>query len=294
MLARQIQARRTLPLQMQPLQTRLRMTLAGWWMAASWITAALLGGGVAVGALGTLVGTGGGWAVVPVFLLALKLTPAQAAATSLAVVFMNAASGTFAYVRQKRVMYGLAALFAAATVPGALLGTVLIHGLDVRGFTYAFCAFLTITAAFLLVGSNAVDRRAKHDQQAPPAAPTPLSARQKGVGVVVSGGVGLVSSVLGVGGGIIHVPFLVLVMRMPVHAATATSHMVLALTSLTGLLEYARQGQVVWSVALPMGLGAVVGAQLGAHQSGRMHGHAIRRLLGVMLLVFAIVLVWRA
>ena len=75
--------------------------------------------GLAVGSFGTLVGIGGGIFLVPIFLLVLGWAPQQAVGTSLMVVFLNALSGTLAYVRQKRIYYQAALWFSAATFPGA-------------------------------------------------------------------------------------------------------------------------------------------------------------------------------
>jgi uncharacterized membrane protein YfcA len=83
------------------------------------------------------------------------------------------------------------------------------------------------------------------------------------------------------------------VLDIPVHAATATSHFVLAITSLTGSLVFLRQGQVHLTAAASMGLGVLIGAQGGALLSIRMPGEPIRRLLAAALAIFAIRLVVR-
>ncbi len=105
---------------------------------------------------------------------------------------------------------------------------------------------------------------------------------------------GILSSLFGVGGGIVHVPFLIVVLGIPVHTATATSHFVLAITSLTGSLIFLWQGQIHMAAAASMGLGVLIGAQGGAFLSTRLRGEPIRRLLALALAIFAIRLVLRA
>lgn len=239
--------------------------------------------GLAIGVVGTLVGAGGGWAMVPLFLLGFGMEPAHAVATSLAVVCLNALSGTAAYLAQRRVQLTMAALFSLATLPGALLGSSLVQHLDRRTFSVCFGAFLLVLAGLLWRG-----RGADHRAEAGPVVPTP---RQLGLGALVSAGVGVLSSLLGVGGGIIHVPFLVVALGMPIHAATATSHFVLAATSLAGAAAFAARGQVEWAVAVPAGLGAVVGAQVGARLSTVVPGRVLQRVLAVLLAVFAATLI---
>jgi len=85
--------------------------------------------GFLVGALGTLIGAGGGFLLVPLLILAYRLPPADAVGTSLALVFLNALSGTVAYLRQRRVDLSLGWKFAVATVPGAVGGAFLTRAL---------------------------------------------------------------------------------------------------------------------------------------------------------------------
>jgi len=82
--------------------------------------ATLVALGFVVGAFGTLIGAGGGFLLVPLLLLGYHFQPADAVGTSLALVFLNALSGSAAYLRQRRVDLSLGWKFAAATVPGAI------------------------------------------------------------------------------------------------------------------------------------------------------------------------------
>jgi hypothetical protein len=113
------------------------------------------------------------------------------------------------------------------------------------------------------------------------------------LGMLISVLVGILSSLFGIGGGIIHVPFLIVMLGIPVHTATATSHFVLAITSMTGSLVFLQHGQVRFWVAISMGLGVLIGAQAGALLSTRMRSTPIRRLLAVALAVFACWLIVR-
>src|SRR5207244_7591248 len=81
--------------------------------------------GFVVGTFGTLIGAGGGFLLVPLLLIGYHFQPPDAVGTSLALVFLNAASGSFAYLRQRRVDLSLGWKFAAATIPGAIGGAYL-------------------------------------------------------------------------------------------------------------------------------------------------------------------------
>ncbi len=257
-------------------------------------SAILFASGIGIGALGTLIGAGGGWMIVPLLLLGFHFTPQEAVGTSLAVVFLNALSGSIAYMAQRRVLYTMGTVFAGATIPGAilgaLLGTWLVQHLDSNWFAVLFGGFLLFIALLLHRGERLfVSPRRR--RTATPEELRSLASPIMRVGMLVSFLVGILSSLFGVGGGIIHVPFLIVVLGIPVHTATATSHFVLTITSLTGALAMLRRGQVHLTTAAWMGLGVLIGAQGGAFLSSRMRSEPIRRILAAVLAIFAIRLV---
>lgn len=252
--------------------------------------------GVGVGAYGTLIGAGGGFLLVPILLLLYPgETPAQLTAVSLATVFANAGSGSFAYLRAGRVDLRTAAPFAAATIPGAVLGALVIHGVDRGSFELIFGAVLAALAAYLLwrpmrgagapAGLGGRTRRVVVD-----AAGNRYEYRfNLAAGIASSVVVGFVSSFLGIGGGIIHVPVMTQLLGFPVHIATGTSHAVLAVMAGTGTLVHALNGvfNPVVRRTLVLSAGVVVGAQAGARLSERVTGPLIVRLLGFGLLLVA-------
>ena len=252
--------------------------------------------GVSIGVLGTLIGAGGGWMIVPLLLLGFKFTPQEAVGTSLAVVFVNALSGSIAYMVQGRVLYAMGTTFAIATIPGAVLGALIVTWLfqriNTNWFTALFGVFLLFIALLLHRGERLLLSRIRR-QTASPEELRSLTSPTMRLGMVVSFFVGVFSSLFGVGGGIIHVPFLIVVLGIPVHTATATSHFVLTITSLTGALTMLERGQVRLSTAAWMGLGVLMGAQGGAYLSARMRSGPIRRLLAGALALFAVRLILR-
>jgi uncharacterized protein len=118
-----------------------------------------------------------------------------------------------------------------------------------------------------------------------PAGTTRLGTFSVPLALVLSFFVGCISSLVGVGGGIIHVPAMVHFLGFPVHAATATSHFILALTALIGMGVHLAQGD--WASGLNrilgLSIGVVIGAQVGARLSTRIHGQWILRGLAVAL-----------
>jgi uncharacterized membrane protein YfcA len=113
------------------------------------------------------------------------------------------------------------------------------------------------------------------------------------VGIVLSVFVGFVSSLLGVGGGFIHVPALSRLLNFPVHIATATSHFVLAVMALTGTLVHVVNGVFVHGLRRTalLTVGVIFGAQIGARLSNRVGGKMIIRGLAVALLFVGVRLI---
>ena len=115
------------------------------WM---YLLLALFGG--LIGTYGTLIGAGGGIFLVPTLLVLYPQdSPNTIASISLAVVFFNAASGTIAYARMRRIDYRAGLLFAGATVPGAVLGAFATSLFSRRLFDLLFSALILALAAFL-------------------------------------------------------------------------------------------------------------------------------------------------
>jgi uncharacterized membrane protein YfcA len=110
-------------------------------------------------------------------------------------------------------------------------------------------------------------------------------------GALYSLGVGFVSSFLGIGGGVIHVPLLVRALGFPTHVATATSHFVLSWMAGVGTITHIVSGSFAHAAdvarAAALSIGVVAGAQVGAHLSRRLQGHHIERLLAAALLALA-------
>ena len=249
--------------------------------------------GFGTGAYGTLIGAGGGFVLVPVLLLLYPHDgPHLITSISLAVVFFNAASGSEAYARMGRVDFRSGWLFAAATVPGAVLGALTTSLLPRRLFDITFGVLLLAASAFLAWRSGRLDRRERRIRFG---STTRHLIEADGtehaytfsvpLGMLLSLGVGYLSSLFGIGGGIIHVPLLTSLLGFPVHIATATSHFILAIMALAGTVTHIATGTFVHGVhrTIYLSIGVVFGAQVGARLSKRLRGVWIIRSLAIAL-----------
>ena len=254
--------------------------------------------GVVVGAFGTLVGAGGGFVLVPVLLLLYpERNPQTITSMSLLVVCANAASGSLAYARQKRIDYRSGWWFVLGTFPGAIAGAIVVGYIPRRTFDAIFATVLVVLGAYLALRSSnrgiiepvsgrGVVRRQIRDS----AGNTFVYSFHLWKGVVISTFVGFISSLLGIGGGIIHVPIMSTILHFPVHIAAATSQFVLVFMAAEGTAVHFFDGSLQWDRALGqaalIALGAIPGAQIGARLSRKIHGGMIIRVLaGALILV---------
>ncbi len=256
--------------------------------------------GFFVGVFGTLIGAGGGFLLVPILVM---LEPAWSTETvtafSLAVVFANALAGSLSYARLRRIDMASFPVFASAAVPGAIAGAALSAFVPRRAFDALLGCFIIGAAALLYASERAVvARRAGH-------ASRKLTDVRGNVyewsfdlrlGIAGSAVAGMLSSLLGIGGGIVHVPFLVGVLGFPEHVATATSHAVLAITAGAATLYHLIHGDLGGHVATTLlaAGGALLGAPVGASLSTRLSGAAIAKILAVALAVVGVRLVFSA
>ena len=188
-------------------------------------------------------------------------------------------------------------LFAGASVPGVVAGALVVHLVPERMFSIMFGLLLLAIVGVLLTqrGANTIRE--------------PLVARgvlvrtittEQGVtyryayrvwqGVALSLAVGFASSLFGIGGGVIHVPAMIMLFRIPVPFAVATSHFILACMAAGGTLVHLANGTLsgrALQQAAALGIGAVVGAQAGAWLSHRLSGQAVLRLLVLALVALA-------
>lgn len=244
--------------------------------------------GFAVAVFGTLIGAGGGIIFVPLFLWMFDWPPQAVIGTSLAIVFFNALSGSFAYNKQKKIKFDAALPFAAATIPGAVLGAFWSNWFSGGTFRTAFGVLLLFISA-VIIWKNA--RKSGKAAEDPSIDPKDVTVNMP-LGLFISFVIGFISSIFGIGGGVVHVPAMVGFLGFPPHIATATSHFVLAISSLIGVATHQWEQHILWNYALFFGIGAIFGAQAGAKISKKVKGRSILFMLAGALILLALRLIF--
>lgn len=262
----------------------------------------LIAVGFSIGTIGTLIGAGGGFILVPLLILFHpELSPEEITAISMAVVACNAVSGSAAYMSAKRVDYKAGIVFALFTIPGSILGVLTTKIIPRDIFDVIFGVVLFALAVFLFIrgGKKASVEKIRIAKKG--WITTELTDKYKEKytyaydirkGSLLSIFVGYFSPLLGIGGGIIHVPAMVEWLRFPVHIATATSHFILAFMATATVLVHIYYGAydnpIILHMVIGLAIGVIPGAQLGAFLSRRLQGKIIIKSLAFCLMLVGI------
>jgi len=241
----------------------------------------LFGAAFVASVFGSMVGLGGGFILVPILRIFFGLGPAEAAGTSLVLVTANSASGAFTYLLQKRVDVKLGLLFGAGGLPGSIIGALLTKHISEQAFDWAFGIFLVAVAGDMVFNAKKrVAARLEHEVGTKKA----MSYRAAlGIGFVV----GLVSSLFGIGGGIVVIPSLLYFSNLPAHAISATSHFAILLTSPVGLTIHGLQHDIRLFDVVPLVAGGLLGGPIGARLSLRLKSPQLLVIVGIALVCVA-------
>lgn len=253
--------------------------------------------GFFIGTLGTLIGAGGGFLLVPILIIMYPhFTPETITAISMVVVACNAISGSIAYMTAKKVDYKAGIIFAICTIPGSILG-VLTTQIIPRGiFDIIFGIIMLALAVFLFFHGGEKEPVNRHVPARKGWTHQHLTdkwgerydyAYDIRLGILLSVFVGYFSPLLGIGGGIIHVPAMSEWLLFPVHIATATSHFILAIMSTVSVIVHYLRGNyndpLVIKMVIGLAIGVIPGAQLGAFLSRKITGKYIIKALAVSI-----------
>jgi uncharacterized membrane protein YfcA len=257
------------------------------------------------GLLGSLVGVGGGIIVVPALTLLLGVGIQKAIAASIISVIATSSGAAAGYVRERITNLRLGMLLEITTVIGALAGATLATVISGRWLFLLFGLVLVYTAWSMSRPKRAAprevapdawaDRLALHGSYFDRALGQEVSYRvaRTRLGLAVSGLAGMVSGLLGIGGGVLKVPVMNLAMGLPIKVCTATSNFMIGVTAATSAAVYFVRGEVLPFVAAPVAVGVLLGARTGARLLGGMRQQRVRLIFVIVLVVSAVQMLWK-
>jgi uncharacterized membrane protein YfcA len=265
----------------------------------------LFGMGMAVGFLSGMFGVGGGFLMTPL-LIFYNIPPAVAVATGANQIVASSVSGALVHFRRGTLDLKLGTMLVAGGLTGSALGVWLFRYLRSIGqldvvISILYVFFLGTVGSLMLVESIRARRRVKAGGTADVRRPgqhnwihgLPFKVRFRksklylsAIPVLVLGAfIGVLVSVMGVGGGFIMVPALIYLLHVPTNVVIGTSlYQIIFVTAFTTVLQAAANQTVDVVLALVLMVGGVIGAQFGAAAGHRLRGDQLRALLGLLVL----------
>ena len=272
----------------------------------------LLAGGAAAGGFGSLLGLGGGVLLVPLLTLVFGLDLRAAVGVSLVSVIVTSSAAAGVYLERNIANLRLGMTLELFTACGALVGGLVAFLVDERLLTFLFAGLLVYVAITMLRAREPApddgaqlrpDLEVADDRHVEPlpaadvdsfrsAALNRLSGeayavRNLGRGIVGSTGAGVVSALLGIGGGIIKVPLMHVGMGVPLRVATATSNLMIGVTAAASAVIYLLRGEIDPYVTGTVAIGVFLGASVGSRVAHRVE-------LRFLNILFVAVLLWTA
>ncbi|PFG44261.1 hypothetical protein ATJ88_2981 [Isoptericola jiangsuensis] len=232
--------------------------------------------GVVVGVSLGLLGGGGSILTVPLLTYVAGMPPKEAIAASLLVVGVTSASSMLAHARRGNVRWRTGLIFGAAGMAGAFAGGLVGGHVPGTLLMIAFAIMMVATAGAMIRGRRG-------------AAATPQDRELPVLRIVIDGlVVGLVTGLVGAGGGFLVVPALALLGGLPMSVAVGTSLLVIAMKSFAGLAGYLTSVTLDWGLVLGVTAAAVVGSLVGARLTAHVPEAALRRGFGYFVLVMGV------
>jgi len=241
----------------------------------------MIGSGAAAGVFGSLLGLGGGVLIVPLLTLGFGLPLREAVGVSLVAVIMTSSAAAGVYLERHVANLRLGMSLELFTATGALVGGSIAFLLDEQVLELLFAILLVYVALTMLRA-----RRASNDEVTA-GSTGGYRVRNMPLGVAGSLGAGVVSALLGIGGGIIKVPLMNVGMGVPLRVATATSNLMIGITAAASAVIYLFHGGIDPYVAGPTAIGVFVGASVGSRVAPRIDVRYLRGLFVVVLLYTA-------
>ena len=274
----------------------------------------LLGGGFGAGVFGALLGLGGGVLIVPLLSLAFGLPVREAVGVSLVCVIVTSSAAAAVYLDRQVANLRLGMTLEIFTATAATVGGLVAFMIPDRAIALLFAVLLAYVAVTMGRAARSTGRPGTEEGSVPAlddqaderplpleAAANPPEARgfidrlsgpgyrvhHLGLGIAGSLFAGVVSAILGIGGGIVKVPVMNLLMGVPLRTAAATSNLMIGVTASAGGLVYLFRGGIDPYVAAPTAAGVFVGASITSRLAHRVDVRALRLLFVVVLAVTA-------
>lgn len=234
--------------------------------------------GFVAGVIGSMIGLGGGFVVVPV-LTFFGFSPTLAASNSLFAAFSNSVASSVSYARQKRIVYFLGIKLALLSIPGTVLGAYASDVVSPPLFKLLFGAVLVSSGVYIYLRRKMESKERNLSKQ---------------IMVFVAGASffgGIISSLFGIGGGTVFVPLMVIAIGLSMKLAAPTSQFILMFTAASGMIVHSLLGHPDYFEAGMLSIGSFIGGMVGSRLSTRVDERKLRLFVTIILGMTAVKLI---
>ncbi len=244
--------------------------------------------GFLIGLVSVMVGLGGGFLVVPLLTLVYAMSPSNAVGTGLTTILMTTAVASAYYSKQKQTYYKIGLILAVAAVPGAILGSYLTTAVPEQILGLLIGVFLAFVAWQMVSRKGTANSCENSEQDSGFSEKELLSQkRQVALGVFLCFFAGLIGGLLSIPG-VLLVPIMVLILRMPFKTVAATSVFTMVFISLAGAAQHISVGNINIEYALLIGSGSMFGGLVGAHLCRITKSKTLRWILFALLIFISV------
>jgi len=248
----------------------------------------MVAGGALAGLLGSILGLGGGILIIPMLTLVFGVPMREAIGASLVCVIATSSGAASLYVRRRLCDVRLGMTLELATTLGAVAGGVIAGLLNAQTLSILFSALLLYTAWTMLRKRDRIDNPADFGD-----GDTSYRTSRLPLGMGASFFAGNVSGLLGVGGGIVKVPVMYMIMKVPLKTALATSNFMIGVTASAGAFVYFSRGEVHPLVAGSTMLGAFLGATLGSRLLPKIRAEYLKKAFIFILIYLSLEMLFK-
>jgi len=221
-------------------------------------------------------GQGGGSVYSPLLIL-LGYAVLISTSTSLVLNLVTSVSAGYVFYRNKMIDYKASFMFVPGIVVGAFAGGALSKFVNTAVLLWLFVFFLIVLGARMIY--SYWEKKNVEEKY-----PTNLSTSKYTLIVVFSLLVGIISGLLGVGGGILIVPFMTYVLKYPTKSAAGSSHLIISFSALAGIIGHATSHHLDYPLIAAAGIAVLIGGYFGARFSLRVNPRMIKAGLGLLML----------
>ncbi len=233
--------------------------------------------------IGSLIGLGGGFLMVPLLSIVVGLPIHEAIGLSLISIVGVSSSASLNYILNGDVDFKIGSILELATVLGVYFGAHLALITDQKYLYILFGIVLLYVGYMMFKGGGVVERFTYRE----------VSPKRLLSGAAISFIAGLLSGLLGVGGGILKVPIMTLYLGLPMKIAIGTSEYMISITSFTGSYIYLMSGKIDLRLLGIAYISSIFGAQLGSRAGIRAGADILRKVFVGVIIIFAFMMLVR-